>query len=141
MKREGGANPRITIILHSGSYDRATYALSLALIGLAMGREVHLLLTYGGLRRFTKCHLDDLGEETPPVERKAIERGLSTGGIKAIGSYLADAKALGLKLHACASAMATLNIARDDLLPEIDQVTGLANFVQLAEGATANWYI
>ena len=48
-----------TIILHSGSYDRASYALSLAQVALASEMEVHMLLTFEGLRRFTTGHLAD----------------------------------------------------------------------------------
>ena len=50
---------RVTIILHSGSYDRVTNALSLAIVALSMEMEAHILLTYEGLRRFIKGHLED----------------------------------------------------------------------------------
>jgi len=65
---------RVTIILHSGAYDRVSYALSIALVALASGMEVHLLLTFEGLRRFTKGHLADIGEEISPNVRTNIER-------------------------------------------------------------------
>ncbi|MDO8472717.1 MAG: hypothetical protein Q7T05_02750, partial [Dehalococcoidia bacterium] len=103
----------MTIILHSGAYDRAGYALSMAIAGLALGWKVDLLLTYGGLRRFTRGHLGEIGEDTPSTERRPIEHGLSTGGVRRVEDYLADAKKLGLRLHACPSAMANLNISRD----------------------------
>ncbi len=48
---------RVTIILHSGAYDRASYVLTLALAVLASGMEVHLLLTFERLRRFIRKHL------------------------------------------------------------------------------------
>ncbi|MBI4303860.1 MAG: NAD(FAD)-dependent dehydrogenase, partial [Chloroflexi bacterium] len=47
---EQPSKERITIVLHSGDYDRAAYALSIALVGLASGMEVHALLTFEGLR-------------------------------------------------------------------------------------------
>ena len=132
---------RITIILHSGAYDRASYALSIALVALASGMEVHLLLTFEGLRRFTKGHLADLGDETSSSVIVNIKRGLESGSIQSLEIQLADAKKLGLKLYACPNAMAALNIGLSELLPEVDKVMGLAAFIQLASTAPVNWYI
>jgi peroxiredoxin family protein len=132
---------RVTIILHSGAYDRASYALSIALVALALGMEVHLLLTFEGLRRFTKGHLADIGEETSPKVRSNIERGLESGGIQHLEVQLADAKKLGLKLYACPNAMAALNIGLSELLDEINNIMGLAAFIRLARTANINWYI
>jgi len=130
----------MAIILHSGAYDRASSALSMALAGLSLGWQVDMLLTYGGLNRFTKGRLADLGEETPPAERNQIKHGLSTGGIRPLKDYLEDARALGLRIHACPTAMANLNISRDQLVPEVDQVTGLTSFLTMAVGADT-WYV
>ena len=132
---------RITIILHSGAYDRASYALSIALVALASGMEVHLLLTFEGLRRFTKGHLADLGDETSSSVIVNIKRGLESGGIQSLETQLADAKKLGLKLYACPNTMAALNIGLSELLDEINNIMGLAAFIQLASTAPVNWYI
>ena len=132
---------RVTIILHSGAYDRAAYALTIALVALACGMEVHLLLTFEGLRRFTKGHLADLGEETSPDVRINIEMGLESGGIQSLETQLADARKQGLKLYACPNAMAALNIGLNELLDEIDSVMGIAAFLEFARSASANWYI
>lgn len=126
--------------MHSGAYDRASYALSMAIAGLSLGWQVDMLLTYGGLRRFTVGHLADLGEETPLAERKQIEPGLYSGGIRPLQDYLADARALGLRIHACPTAMANLNVSRDQLAPEVDQVTGLTAFLTTAGGGDT-WYV
>lgn len=132
---------RLAIILHSGAYDRAAYALSIALVSLASGMEAHILLTYEGLRRFTKGHLMDVGEETSAVVRVQVKRGLESGGIAPLDAQLADAKKLGLKLYACPSAMAALNITVDDLPGDIDDIMGLAGFLNIARSASVNYYI
>lgn len=131
----------IAIILHSGSYDRVSYALSIATVGLAIGMEAHILLTYGGLRRFVKGHLEDIEEETDSQLRGFISKGLASGGIQSIEHQLEDARKLGLKLYACANAMASLNIARNELMEEVDEVIGLVTFMKFARAATINWYI
>lgn len=132
---------RIAIILHSGSYDRASYALSLATVGLAIGMEAHMLLTYGGLRRFVKGHLEDMEEETESHIKGFIAKGLASGGIQSIEYQLSDARKLGLKIYACANAMATMNIIRRELREEVDEVMGLVTFLKFARTATVNWYI
>ncbi len=132
---------RVTIILHSSAYDRASYALSLAMTALAMEAEVYMLLTYGGLRRFTKGHLGSLGEETDAELRDVISRGLKTGGVKPLEEQLAEARKLGLKLYACSGTMAQMNIARPELSQEVDEVMGLSTFLNLALKAAINWYI
>ena len=142
MNQEGSTDiQRVTVVLHSGAYDRASYALSIALVALASGMEVHMLLTFEGLRRFTKGHLTDIGEETFPRVPVDIERRLASGGIQSLKTQLADAKKLGLKLYACPNAMAALNIPISDVLDEVDNVMGLAAFLELAGTAAINWYI
>ena len=132
---------QVTIILHGGSYDRASYALTIAMVASASGMDVHMLLTFKGLRRFTKGHLADLGEETSPDMRSNIEMGLESGVIQSLETQLADAKKLGLKLYACPNAMAALNIGLNELLDEVDDVMGLAACLELACSSSANWYI
>lgn len=132
---------RVTIILHSGAYDRASYALSLAMVASASGMEVHMMLTFEGLRRFTKGHLTDIGEETSPDLRVSIKRGLESGGIQSLETQLAEARKLGLKIYACPNAMAVMNIPLWDLLDEVDSVMGLTAFLGLARTASISWYI
>jgi len=131
----------VAIVLHSGSYDRAIYALSLATVALAMGRPVYMLLTYGGLLRFTRGRLEDMDEDTPAAIGEALERGLARGSIVPLAEALANAKRLGLKLYACSNALANLNISRDELVEEVDEVVGLVTFMKFAQGAAINWYI
>ena len=131
---------RITILLHSGSYDKVTNALSLAIIGLTMGMEAHILLTYEALRRFVKGHFED-HEGTDKELFTKIHEGVVKERFHDIEDKLAAAKELGLKLYACTTAMATYGLTREDLVDEVDEIMGLASFVQLARTASINWYI
>ena len=132
---------KVAIILHSGSYDRASYALTLALVALATGMEAHVLLTHGALRRFTLGHLDEMGDETPAQTKKDAEFSLMTGALNSIERQLADAKELGMKLYSCVGVMAAYNIRKDDLVPEVDEAIGLGTFFEIARAASINWYI
>ena len=132
---------RAALIIHSGAYDRVSYALSLSLVALAMGMEVHVLFTYGGLKRLVNGHTDEMGEETSAEFSEIIHAGRAKGTLSSISDSLTEAKKMGLKVYACAGAMANLNIARDQLIPEVDQVIGLAKFLQLCQGAAMTWYV
>jgi len=100
-----------------------------------------MLLTFEGLRRFTKEHLGEIGTETPSGIINDIKLGLASGVMQPLESQLAAARKLGLKLYACPNAMAALNIALYDLREEVDSIMGLASFLELARSAAVNWYI
>ena len=100
-----------------------------------------MMLTFEGLRRFTKGHLGDVGEETSLGVRASIGRGLESGGIQSLEMQLSGAKKLGIKLYACPNAMAALNISLNEVLEEVDSIMGLAAFLEIAGTATINWYI
>lgn len=91
VDRDGTPKRALTIILHSGAYDRASYALSIALISLASGMKANMMVTFDGLRRFTKGHLEDRTGILPEL-MASIERGLKTGGITPLTTQLVDAK-------------------------------------------------
>ncbi len=137
-ERERGS---VAIILHSAAYDRASYALTLTLVALATGMEAHMLLTHGGLRRFSKGRLEEIGGETDPQAQKDVNFALMAGAVNSLEQQLADARELGLRLYACTGAMAILNLRPEDLLPEVDEAIGLATFFELARAASVNWYI
>jgi peroxiredoxin family protein len=138
--QDGTGVQRMTIILHDGSYDRVTNALSLSIVGLTMEMEVHVLLTYEALRRFVKGHFEDSGSGDRDMYDR-IHHGIESGKFHTIEYKLTAAKEMGLKLYACSTAMATLGIERDDLVVDVDEVMGLAAFLELAKTAAVNWYI
>ena len=131
----------VTLILHSQDYDRASYALSIALVALSSGKDVHILLTFGGLRRFIKDNIDKIGDETSPDIGNSLKQMLQAGIFQPITTQLANAKEMGLKLYACPNAMAALNIGLADIVDEVDEVMGLAAFMNIARSASVSWYI
>ena len=55
---------KVALIVNSSSYERVSYALSIATISAAHLKDVHVLFTYGAVRRLVKGKTDDVGEET-----------------------------------------------------------------------------
>lgn len=102
-----GRQKSFSIIFHSGSFDRVYHGFSIALACGAMGRDVRLFFTYGALE-----HLD---------KRRNID--------EKIKESLSLAKALGVKIYTCTNSMGLLNIARDELVTEVDKSMGLTTFL------------
>jgi peroxiredoxin family protein len=140
LEKETNSGQRLTILLHSGSYDKATNALSLAIVGLSMGMEVYVLVTYEALRRFKKGYLED-SMYTDPELLGMMQKGIDDGKFHTIEEKLEMAHAMGMKLYACTTAMETIGAAREDLVAEVDDIMGLTAFMRLAVGAAVNWYI
>lgn len=143
MKEKGGEKREdsLAIILHSSSYDRADYVLSIAIVALAMGMNVHMLFTYEGLKRLVKGHTEDLNGSTEEAIRTAIEKGLKNGNIQPLSRRFKEAKRMGLKIYACVNAMAIFNVSKDELVSEVDKPMGLATFLELAKDAAVTLYV
>jgi len=136
---ESGAQ-QVAIVLHSDSYDRVTNALSLASVCLAMGMEVYILITYEGINRFIKGR-SEYTEGTSSQLMEMIQQGIKAGNIRSIQDKLTGAKELGLKIFACTNAMSIMGLTLEDLVDEVDDLMGLATFIQSARNAAINWYI
>jgi peroxiredoxin family protein len=135
-----GKTGRVMIILNSGTYDRVNCALSIALAALASEMEVHLMLTYEGLKRFTKDHISQVGDDIPTSLKSDLEWGLENGPVQPLEQQLADAKSMGLKVYACPNAMACMRIPKNQLVG-VDEVMGLVAFLELSRTAAMHWYI
>lgn len=120
----------LAIIFHSGSYDRIYHGLSIAIAALALGREVRFFFTYwalGYLRReqSSLLRVDKEGE----AHIQILEENIKKGHIEKISDLVTQTKAMGAKFYACTNSMGLLNIARDELIDEVDKSTGITTFL------------
>lgn len=125
MKKKG-----LGVIFHSGSYDRLYHGFSLALAASALGREVRLFFSYWALEYLKKdglagLQLDNEGRKHKEILEKNIERG----HLQKFSELISQSKAMGVKIYACTNSMGLLNIARDELIPEVDKSMGLTTFL------------
>ncbi len=133
---------RACFFMHSGAYDRVHEAFAIANVILARGGEVYMLFTYGALRRLLKGRTDSLDECEPTPFKEEFQKHLDRGSIESISEMLRMGKRLGrLKILACSGAMGMLNITREDLIDEVDQVTGLVAFLDIVKTANLTLYI
>lgn len=126
---------KVAMVVNSGEYDRVSYALSMAKVACALGMEVHILFTYGGLYRLVKGRVDELGSMVNESIRRRLEAGLAKGTVAKLSDDIRDAKKLGLKIYACVTTMTILGVTEEELIEEVDQVTGLSTFLDISRGA------
>lgn len=120
----------LAIIFHSGSYDRIYHGLSIALAALALGREVRFFFTYWALEylKRDKSSLFKLDKEGQ-AHRKILERNIKNGHMQKVLELVTQSKVMGAKFYACTSSMGLLNIARDELINEVDKSMGITTFL------------
>ena len=120
----------LAIIFHSGSFDRLYHGLSLALSALALGREVRLFFTYWALEYLKKDQPAALKlDEEAMAQRGLLEKHIERGHIQRLPELIRQAKSMGAKFYACTNSMGLLNIARDELINEVDKSMGIVTFL------------
>jgi len=134
---------RCCLFFHSGSYDKVYQGLSIANVVIAKGGEAHLHFSYGALKRLVKGNTDTFVIDGEPAPfREEIEGHINRGTVDRISDLIRMGKQFGrLKLYTCSSSMAVLNIARDELIDDVDATTGMVNFLDLVKEADLTLYI
>jgi len=119
----------LAIILHSGSFDRFYHGLSLALAALALGRDVRLFFTYWAMNYLKKGSQisHEMDEEEPSF--KILREKIEKGHLEGMSELMPQIKAMGAKFYACTNSMGLLNIARNELIDEVDMSMGLTTFL------------
>lgn len=154
---EKGDTKKLSVIAFSGEFDKLTAAFTLATGAAAMGYEVNMFFTFWGLNAVK------IRKGRAPVGSSPLTKllGFMMGGLKntpisrfnflGIGpklfrylmkkskvanlEQLVDAaKSLGINMYACEMATLCLGLKKEDFIPEIKQVIGVAGFLNLSEG-------
>jgi peroxiredoxin family protein len=148
---------KLSIISFSGDFDKLTAVFTLATGAAAVGYEVNLFFTFWGLDAIKKKQGRSFTGGTPltklfgffmgglkaaPVSRlnfwgisPSIFRGLMRKNKVATPEELLEAaKALEVNFYACEMAMHILGLTKDDFIPEIKDVLGVASFLKIADG-------
>jgi peroxiredoxin family protein len=130
---------KFSIVLFSGTVDKLMAAVTLVSGAAAMGKQVTLFLTFWGVvafrkddwktnRRFSKDFEDYAGPAMEAMAAKKVPPWLDTLNV---AMELGD-----VTVKACAATMDLFDIKLEDLEPVVSEVTGVATFVDDAEGGT-----
>lgn len=130
-------------VVHSGSLDKLYPVFMLASTGGAMDAEVHLFFTFWGLDAVKKGGLDKAG--LPGI--MTVGTGMMKNKIKKVGiPSLTDLLAMcreteNVKIYACSTTMELMDVKKEDLIPEVDEIVGAATFLDIAMDADVQMFI
>lgn len=130
-------------VVHSGSLDKLYPVFMLASTGGAMDAEVHLFFTFWGLDAVKKGGLDKAG--LPGI--MTLGTGMMKNKIKSVGvpsltELLAMCRETGnVKIYACSTTMAMMDVKKEELIPEVDEIVGAATFLDIAMDADVQMFI
>ena len=148
---------KLSIIAFSGDFDKLTAVFTLGTGAAAVGYEVNIFFTFWGLdaikqkqgRAFigsnwlTKTFGFMMGglAATPTSRFNFLGAGpkifrylMRKNNVATLEELAEAAKVLGINLYACEMAMHVLGLKKDDFVPEVKDVLGVASFLRLSEG-------
>ena len=134
---------KMAIIVHSGSMDKLYPVFMLASTGGAMDMDVHLFFTFWGLNALKKNGLESA--KLPGV--MSVGTGMMKGKIKKVGiPTLTDLLAMTrdtakVTIYACSTTLKLMDVPKEDLISEVDQIVGAASFLDIAMDADVQLFI
>jgi len=156
-------NNRATIVVFSGDMDKVFAAFIIATGCAAAGMDTTLFFTFWGLNAIKKGELIKakgfLGKMMGIMNQGGINRlnpsRFSFGGIGRVlfSKMMRDKNVTSLEelrqtlidldahLLACKMSMDVLEITRDDLIPEVEDIVGVATFVKEAANSKLQLFI
>lgn len=135
---------RMSLIVFSGTVDKLTAVATLATGAAAMDMEVDLFVTFWGLEAFkrgaksqppriTAEYADYMPVMMELMQAKNVPHWLDT---------LRSAREIGtVKVYACSATMELFGIKLGDLEDVVDEITGVASFVERAKDADISMFI
>ncbi len=130
-------------VVHSGTLDKLYPVFMLASTGGAMDAEVHLFFTFWGLDAVKKGGLDKA--KLPGI--MSLGPGMMKGQIKNVGvpslvELMKMCRDTGnVKIYACSTTMAMMDVKKEELIDEVDEIVGAATFLDLAMDAQVQMFI
>ncbi len=135
---------RMSLIVFSGTGDKLMAASILTTGAAAMGMEVEVFLTTWGIEAFRKGSYATNTKISKDFEEYAsvmMEQMMK----KQVPSWMDNfkgAKEIGdVKIYACSMTMELFGIKLEDLEPIVDDVTGVATFVEHASEGRVTLFI
>ncbi|BDC17243.1 DsrE/DsrF/DrsH-like family protein [Acidianus sp. HS-5] len=130
---------KLSLIVFSGTADKLMPVGILASGAAAAGYEVNLFFTFWGLQAITKKSIG----QPQPIDKNYEQFGpvmmqrMQEMKYPSWDQLVMQAKEVGeVKVYACSTTMEFFGIKREDLADFVDDVVGVATFLDRAEGGT-----
>lgn len=153
---------KLSMVVFSGDLDRAFAAFVIATGAAASGMPVTMFFTFWGLKVVQKGGLTGrslFGRMMGFMNRGGIERVgpsrfnflgagrwmfkkmMKSHNVASLSELRQMATELGVKMIACQMSMEVMEIPREELIPEISDVVGVATFIEEAQQSTTTLFI
>jgi peroxiredoxin family protein len=149
---------KISIVCFSGDFDKMLAAYTIATGAAATNREVTMFFTFWGLNALKKNQghswlgKDFLsrafnflmgGKRNLPLSRlnffgaspKLMSGMMKKNNVASLDELMDAASALGIRFYACEMSMHILGVTKDDLIDDVQEVVGVATFLNESEDA------
>ena len=153
-----------TIIAFSGDLDKLFASLTIATGAAASGMKVNIFFTFWGLKLIQQTgvkarglhwmqRLFGLMVKPGPEKRPLSKMNFAGAGpmmlkklmkrskVASLQELLMTAKSLGVSFTACTTSMEVMGITRENLIPEVDNVAGVASFLVKARDSNITLFI
>jgi peroxiredoxin family protein len=135
---------KMTLIVFSGTVDKLMPVGILASGAVAMGMEVEIYLTFWGLQAFRKGAPEQVAKMSVDYQDMApmMMQLMQEKNMPSWYDTLKQAKDLGtINVHACANTMDLMGMTQDDLDPMVDDIVGVAEYVEFARNSEITLFI
>ena len=136
---------KITIIVHSGDFDKIYSAFIIGNGALAMGMEASMYFTFWGLMRLKKGKLD-----SGPLSKMhmlglgkwMVKRRMKQAGVVSLDRLAQDFKTLGGKIFACDMTMDIMGISAEELRQDlVAEYCAVGTYIEEARHSTVTLFI
>jgi peroxiredoxin family protein len=134
----------MTMIVHSGDLDKTMAAFIVATGAAAKGTKVTMFFTFWGLNlvkkggarkaKLSRMHMGGLGTAM-------IKKLMRKNNVAPLEELISDASELGIRLVACEMTMGLMNVAKEDLLSEANEIGGVGTYLDAAAEASVNLFV
>ncbi|HOU07611.1 MAG TPA: DsrE/DsrF/DrsH-like family protein [Caldisericia bacterium] len=156
---------KATIVVFSGDLDKVLAAFVIATGCAAQGMEVTMFYTFWGLNVVKKDKgpiagaknwmqkmmgmMNRGGISRLPLSkfnmagmgRSMMKKLMKKTNVASLSEMLAMARDLDVKMWACKMSMDVMGVAKEDLIPEVDKIVGVAAYAAEAQQSKINLFI
>ncbi|NLI40687.1 MAG: hypothetical protein GX421_05860 [Caldisericales bacterium] len=156
---------KATIVVFSGDLDKVLAAFVIATGCAAQGMEVTMFYTFWGLNAVKKDKgpiagaknwmqkmmgmMNRGGISRLPLSkfnmvgmgRSMMKKLMKKTNVASLSEMLAMARDLDVKMWACKMSMDVMGVAKEDLIPEVDKIVGVAAYAAEAQQSKINLFI
>ena len=134
----------MTIILHSGDFDKAMAAFILATGAAAKGLDVTMFFTFWGLKVMEKGGAGKVGLSKMNfggLGKAMIKNKMKENNVAPLEELISDSAELGVKMIACEMTMDLMGVPKENLIKEVSEIGGVGTYMDSAMNGHVNLFI